>query len=113
MCRSKSQKRDTFESSSGASTSSKIQIGDGFVKKTAKIIANPVNACSPPDNKDRDCNFLPGGLARISRPAVKGSSELISVNSALPPPNNVLNNSERSEERRVGKECRSRWSPYH
>ena len=23
------------------------------------------------------------------------------------------NNGERSEERRVGKECRSRWSPYH
>src|SRR5256885_10749907 len=23
------------------------------------------------------------------------------------------NNVERSEERRVGKECRSRWSPYH
>src|SRR4029434_11342292 len=23
------------------------------------------------------------------------------------------NSSERSEERRVGKECRSRWSPYH
>ena len=22
-------------------------------------------------------------------------------------------NSKRSEERRVGKECRSRWSPYH
>ena len=22
-------------------------------------------------------------------------------------------NQERSEERRVGKECRSRWSPYH
>ena len=25
----------------------------------------------------------------------------------------VLGNAERSEERRVGKECRSRWSPYH
>ena len=25
----------------------------------------------------------------------------------------VLVNGERSEERRVGKECRSRWSPYH
>ena len=25
----------------------------------------------------------------------------------------VFMNSERSEERRVGKECRSRWSPYH
>ena len=24
-----------------------------------------------------------------------------------------FNASERSEERRVGKECRSRWSPYH
>ena len=25
----------------------------------------------------------------------------------------VLNPQTRSEERRVGKECRSRWSPYH
>ena len=25
----------------------------------------------------------------------------------------TLQPSERSEERRVGKECRSRWSPYH
>jgi len=25
----------------------------------------------------------------------------------------ILCNTERSEERRVGKECRSRWSPYH
>ena len=25
----------------------------------------------------------------------------------------VLARAERSEERRVGKECRSRWSPYH
>ena len=24
-----------------------------------------------------------------------------------------INNQARSEERRVGKECRSRWSPYH
>ena len=25
----------------------------------------------------------------------------------------MLKKNERSEERRVGKECRSRWSPYH
>ena len=25
----------------------------------------------------------------------------------------ILSNRSRSEERRVGKECRSRWSPYH
>ena len=93
MCRSSSQKRETFESSRGASTSSKMQIGDGFVRKTEKIMASPVRACSPPDKRDKDCSFLPGGLAKISRPAVKGSSELISFNSAFPPPNNVLNNS--------------------
>ena len=29
----------------------------------------------------------------------------------LAQPNNVA--AKRSEERRVGKECRSRWSPYH
>ena len=27
--------------------------------------------------------------------------------------NKVQTNDNRSEERRVGKECRSRWSPYH
>ena len=26
---------------------------------------------------------------------------------------NIIDAVERSEERRVGKECRSRWSPYH
>ena len=25
----------------------------------------------------------------------------------------IINKIDRSEERRVGKECRSRWSPYH
>ena len=28
-------------------------------------------------------------------------------------PNLLVNGTTRSEERRVGKECRSRWSPYH
>ena len=27
--------------------------------------------------------------------------------------NGIVIDKERSEERRVGKECRSRWSPYH
>ena len=36
--------------------------------------------------------------------------------SPLAPPITIIapaHNEERSEERRVGKECRSRWSPYH
>ena len=28
-------------------------------------------------------------------------------------PNTKISDEQRSEERRVGKECRSRWSPYH
>ena len=31
----------------------------------------------------------------------------------MPPPNVTGQLHTRSEERRVGKECRSRWSPYH
>ena len=27
--------------------------------------------------------------------------------------NSLIGSKDRSEERRVGKECRSRWSPYH
>ena len=33
--------------------------------------------------------------------------------SGLTNSSNALNTTARSEERRVGKECRSRWSPYH
>jgi len=28
-------------------------------------------------------------------------------------PHKIVHGAQRSEERRVGKECRSRWSPYH
>ena len=41
----------TLASSSGASTSSNTQIGDGLVKKTAKINDKTVKAYSPPNNK--------------------------------------------------------------
>ena len=35
----------------------------------------------------------------------KNAEELCKILDSMPP--------KRSEERRVGKECRSRWSPYH
>ena len=41
----------TLASSKGASTSSSTQIGEGLVKKTAKISDSAVKACSPPDNR--------------------------------------------------------------
>ena len=41
--------------------------------------------------------------------------EFIKMEMGVPglPPSTVGVKAERSEERRVGKECRSRWSPYH
>ena len=55
-------------------------------------------------------------------PALTISKVLLSISSLLTDPNpddplvpEIANiyKSDRSEERRVGKECRSRWSPYH
>ena len=62
-------------------------------------IAGPVLAqtCSLPAN-------WPSGLP--------GSCQCDSFNRASLNPSTIFS-SNRSEERRVGKECRSRWSPYH
>src|SRR2546430_15190938 len=43
-------------------------------------------------------------LRRVTEPTAEQKSLLDLLGSSLP---------DRSEERRVGKECRSRWSPYH
>ena len=61
-----------------------------------------------------------GGLIE-SRTAVEEASPkgtkapMQALMSSFPFPNDVWadKNVPRSEERRVGKECRSRWSPYH
>src|SRR3712207_8359057 len=50
-----------------------------------------------------------------------GSSGKLTRELGIPPPGDIRNclvalagdDDRRSEERRVGKECRSRWSPYH
>ena len=51
------------------------------------------------------CGYVFSSFGCICRSGIAGSYG----NSVL----NFLRNTERSEERRVGKECRSRWSPYH
>ena len=87
---SNAQNLVTFASSNGASTSSKTQIGDGLVKKTANIRDKAVNACSPPDNKVIYWSLFPGGLTNISKPASNGSSESTNSNFALPPLNSFV-----------------------
>src|SRR3712207_9342338 len=62
---------------------------------------------------------LPGDAAKARGPAGEGSNELTQiledVGSPRSGPCGSVDRGEhvRSEERRVGKECRSRWSPYH
>ena len=53
-------------------------------------------------------------LARDSQPLVEDTANLLSQNAAPSVELTCLIDPLfRSEERRVGKECRSRWSPYH
>ena len=57
------QKRSTLASSNGASTSSSTQTGAGLARKTAKISAMAVSACSPPLIRLITAMRLPGGQA--------------------------------------------------
>src|SRR3989475_11185007 len=54
---------------------------------------------------------------RLARNAVDGGQIIHFLDAAkladLRFPTYTFENTSRSEERRVGKECRSRWSPYH
>ena len=50
-----------------------------------------------------------GQAVRLS-PGADLSGKLLSIGSGF---SAAFSNALRSEERRVGKECRSRWSPYH
>src|SRR2546428_6239479 len=59
----------------------------------------------PTDRRQVFCRITRDGLALIARlDAPVADADHLALSSL---------NSRRSEERRVGKECRSRWSPYH
>ena len=71
----------------------------GFVLLTALWLALTLTADAPRRYANIEDHYKYGSIG--SEPGV---SLLRPVGGVLPP---------RSEERRVGKECRSRWSPYH
>ncbi|MEL6213801.1 MAG: class II aldolase/adducin family protein [Pseudomonadota bacterium] len=67
-----------------------------------------VSACSPPDIKDIEASFLPGGDAKISSPASRTSSESIIRSSAWPPLKRRVNRDEIFA-LTVSKALRRRW----
>ena len=54
-----------------------------------------------------------GGTVQDSSGAVLPGAEVTATQTDTGVSRMTITNETRSEERRVGKECRSRWSPYH
>src|SRR5256885_14925007 len=72
--------------------------------ETARPIISDMIA--EPDAQDINRLDLPGEFFELLSP----NGKVLQQSKNLPVP---INLNGRSEERRVGKECRSRWSPYH
>ena len=62
--------------------------------------------------KGIDLEITQGEVVSIVGPSGAGKTTLLQIMGTLDSPDAGMINI-RSEERRVGKECRSRWSPYH
>src|SRR2546422_7400003 len=75
--------------------------------------ALPILLIAPP-GADLDPRFGPGSAAaHLSSGARALAGPLTSLRLDVDTTNDLEAALRRSEERRVGKECRSRWSPYH
>ena len=85
--------RSTFASSRAASTSSRMQKGEGFDLKMAISRATVVRVFSPPLSRLTERVSFPGGRARMSMPLSRTSSGLSRTRSALPPPNSLRKSS--------------------
>src|SRR2546429_9034784 len=86
------------------------------------LVAAIAGACRKQEaNKSQTNNSTPaateapsGGEAqRGDKFLFRGNIANLSIEMSLVRDGNQITGTYRSEERRVGKECRSRWSPYH
>ena len=73
-------------------------------KKALRISMDSVGATPAVVARQESARFAPSAAPQRSLATVKTFAATVSLKPGL---------SVRSEERRVGKECRSRWSPYH
>src|SRR5215469_4753972 len=90
ISRTSSMKRPMLASSSGASTSSRMQNGLGWYWKIPTSSESAVIAFSPPESSNTFCNRFPGGDATTSMPLSALFSSSVSRMNALPPPNSFL-----------------------
>src|SRR2546429_1515663 len=67
----------------------------------------------PPALKNVSFDILPGQMAALVGPSGAGKTTITYLVPRLYDVESGSVEIDRSEERRVGKECRSRWSPYH
>src|SRR2546422_9561395 len=73
-----------------------------WLKMLKKSAEKPIETCSV------SAVFLPNDISRF-----QNGSPRIGFERPVRPSLLICTFRKRSEERRVGKECRSRWSPYH
>src|SRR6185312_14005741 len=85
-----SVKRPMLASSSGASTSSRMQNGLGWYWKMPTSSASAVIAFSPPESRSTFCRRLPGGEAITSMPLSSLFSRSVRRIMPWPPPNSFL-----------------------
>src|SRR2546425_8663086 len=85
-----------------------------------KLVTGVQTCALPICRHDRECQPPPQGPRATRRSAnhhpderAGGAGRCVVHSTRVPVPPREPYGSERSEERRVGKECRSRWSPYH
>src|SRR3712207_7003563 len=68
------------------------------------------DVCSSDLLQEAGVHLVPAQLAVEQARSVKGAEEIELIRRSVAVADAAVT---RSEERRVGKECRSRWSPYH
>ena len=75
----------------------------------AAIVLMTASGCGRQENADKEDNNII--IYKSNENADGFDTETVSLDALTP--ENIMAALIRSEERRVGKECRSRWSPYH
>ena len=102
---------DTTDGKNGAGSGNQVT---PTINAPITLCGNDISALAKTTASCRTANPHTSPPASTNRTSGRGG--ILSgnqINPTINAPITVCGNAVRSEERRVGKECRSRWSPYH